>query len=181
MSTVVILPNGQEALITASVDANGNLVTDSSGGSAVNVVAELTNLGNTLGLYTPARDYYLDYFWGTDDAFITTEIAAGSETMGSILDMREINPNARSIVIQTSDATAIDFTYTVYFSRSGIDADKYTTSLTAQHNTTGVDFVRVNVPASVGYDLYIHLGINPAAGQTAANRKFRAYLVGKGG
>lgn len=158
--------------------AGGVFTTDRSGKDAGNVIAELTNLANTLGLYTPARDVFLDYFYGTDTA-LSAALTAGSANNGLALDMREINPNARSIVIQAGTGTALDYDYEIFFSRNGLIADAYTTGLTGTAIAT--EFLQVNLPASEGYDQYVHLVITPDGAQSGAQLTFRGYLTGKGG
>jgi len=158
--------------------AGGIFTTDSSGKDAGNVIAELTNLANTLGLYTPARDIFVDWFFGNEDTAET--LTAGSANAGSWLDMSALNADMRSIVIQNSDATSLDYDYEIYFSRNGLDADQY---LIASGTAITTEFEQIVLDATNGYDLYIKLVITPDAGQgtPSAELDYQAYLVGRGG
>lgn len=146
-------------------------ITAQSGGAA------LVRDVESKALYTPARDHFIDWFFGSDVA-LSAALTAGSENNGLWIDMREINPNARSIVVQAGSGTSLNYNYSVYFSRSGLTADRY---LVATATAVTTEFKQINIPASLGYDGYIQLSITPDALQTGANLTFRAYLVGRGG
>lgn len=158
------------------LDKNNNQVYDQLGNPAANVLAELKNLAGTLGLYTPARDFFLDWFHGSDTAFDT--LTAGSANDGVWLDMSEINPDARSLVIINEDGATLDFDYVIKFSRDGLADDEYTVASNATNTATPL---QVDLPASLGYDKFVQCEITPDAGQVGTKLNFKVYLVGRGG
>ena len=152
--------------------------TDSSGNPAGNVVAELTSLSTTLGLYTPARDIYLDYFFGADDAYDTLTVASNA---GLWLDIGVLNPQARQIVIQCEGTPSYGFS--VNMSRNGLDADDYEVKANGGAGEVATQFHVIDSAAiyAYGYDQYIKILITPDAGQTGTQLNYIAYLTGRGG
>jgi len=160
-----------------SVDKDGDIVTDDSGNPAGNVI--VANLAQQLQLYTPSRDVFLDFFYGTDAAAGTLTVSDPNQV--TPLEMREMHPDSRTIVIINEDATSRDYAYTVYFSRSGTVADYYATAATAAAGAKAKEVV-IPLPFSTyGYDQYVHLEITPTAGQSGDQLDFTAYLTGRGG
>ena len=123
-----------------------------------------------------SRDVFLDWFHGTSTTFTT--LTAGIVNVGLVLEQREINPSARSIVIRAATGTALDYDYEVKFSPTGLAADEYV--ITSGTSIT-TEFTQVNLPATFGYDQFVRLEITPDAAQTGAQLSFRAYLTGRGG
>jgi len=151
--------------------------TNANGDDAANVLAEMTNLPNTLGLYTPARDVFLDWAFGNDTTY-SASLTAGSANNGLVLDMRELNSSMRSLVFETEATSGIDYDYTVSFSRDGDAANAYQVAAAV---TIATAFNQVNLPESLGYDQYVHVGITPDAAQTGTKLNFKVYLTGRGG
>lgn len=125
----------------------------------------------------PQRDVFLDWFHGTDAALAT--LTVNTANPGLWLDMREINPNARSIVIINGNASP-DFAYTIYFSRDGLAADAYAVSTVAAGAKSQITQIVLDA-STYGYDQYVKLEITPTVGQTGTQLTFQAYLTGRGG
>lgn len=138
----------------------------------------LYGLAQTLGLYTPARDIYLDYFFGSDATPSTITVAA---TPGLWLDMGAINASMRQLVIQNGNA-APSYQYSIRASRNGLDADSYEIKAAGGIGEVTAEFEALSLDgATYGYDQYIQIIITPAAGQTGTQLDFIAYLTGRGG
>lgn len=137
---------------------------------------ELKSLATTLGLYTPARDYLIDWAHGSDSAYDT--LTVNTYNAGVWLDMSEYNPNMRSIVIVNEDGTSIDFDYAINFARDNIGTDSYEVAAATAETATPL---QINLPATLGYDKYVQCEIRPEVGQTGTELNFKAYLVGRGG
>jgi len=125
----------------------------------------------------PARDVFLDWFHGTDAGLAT--LTVNTANPGVWLDMREINPNARSIVIINGNASP-DFAYVVSFSRNGLAADDYAVLTVAAGAKSQYTQIVLDA-ATYGYDQYVKLEITPTTGQTGTQLTFQAYLTGRGG
>ena len=178
-SLVIFTDSGLEDSFDSVANAwfNREQITQASGGETAGlVVAELTNLANTLGLYTPARDVFVDWLYGQDGTYSAT-LTKGSANNGLPGDISEINPDARSIVIIAEDDTTLDYDYLIQFSRNGVD-DWYTV---ASANTVSVSPNQIDLPASLGYDQYVKAVITPDAGQSDTNAQMKVYLTGRGG
>lgn len=127
----------------------------------------------------PSRKLYQHFFFGTDANF-SDPLTAGSYNNGLWGEIREINSDHRSVVIQCEGTSSIDFDVKVFFSRAASSSHEYEiTSLASTANTT--QWLQVNIPASVGYDYYMKVQIRPETGQTGNNLNFKCYLAGRGG
>lgn len=155
---------------------NGLFTVLSSGDSAVRVSAELTNLANTLGLYTPAQRLYTSWLFGADDVSVTRTVAAGVDD-SLWTDMSLLSADHRQISIVNSSA-ADSLTFKVFLSRNGIGAadDKYElTGLAGTANSGAI--TPIILPASIGYDKFIMVEITPVT----STQTFKMYLNGRGG
>lgn len=142
-------------------------------------VVQLLNGGlRTADVYAPAREIFIDWFFGADDALVT--LTAANSYGNGFLDMSTINVNQRAIVIINGNA-APSFSYTVDFSRNAVASatdDTYPV-ITATASTSR--FTRIILDPTKGYDQFARLGITPDAGQIDTQLQFKAYLVGRGG
>lgn len=127
-------------------------------------------------VYQPARDIFLDWFFGADDTLET--ITVDTENEGNWIEISQWDPYLRQIVIVNGNA-APSFSYTVYLSRNGLDVDKYVAKASA---ASTAQFTAIDMSApTLGHDLYVRLDINPDVGQTGDKLTFQAYAVGRGG
>lgn len=175
---------------TSQKDSGTNQPTEQkSTANAAHVALTDTTTGLPLGMlnsgvkvanvYDPARDIYLDFYFGADDA-LSAALTAAAANNGLWLDQSYINPKTRSIVIVNGNA-APSFSYLVQFSRNGLSSttdDTYTAVASAASTT---QITQVLVPDTKGFDLYSRLVITPDAGQVGTQLTFKAYLIGRGG
>ena len=133
-------------------------------------LVKLTNLANTLGLYTPARDVFTQWAFGADDAF-SAALTPASATDGLAMDARHINTGARTINIIAGGATNYD--YQILGGRNNIIGQA---SNMATGTITSITTL-INIPASLGYAPWLFLRLTNNSG----NATYKAVLIGKGG
>lgn len=128
----------------------------------------------------PARDVFLDFFFGSDDT-LSSALTANqwtSPNVGLFVDMSVVDVNHRSVVIVNGNASP-SYSYRVYFSRNGGGSETDDIYLVASGTSTS-QIKQINLPASLGYDAYVRLDLNPDIGQTGTQLTFKAYLIGRG-
>lgn len=129
-------------------------------------------------VYAPARDIYLDWFFGTDTTNDT--LTANVEAAGNWLESSLHNPDARSIVIVNGNASPT-YNYRVDQSRNGLSTTDDTYAIIASTGPITAQITRVVLDPAKGYDAFTRLYITPAVGQTGTQLNFKAYLIGRGG
>jgi len=70
--------------------------------------------GNDIDYSKPSETTYQAWAFGSDDAF--EALTAGSANTGNYVDIRNVNPDCRTLVIVNEDNAGVDYDYTVYFS-----------------------------------------------------------------
>lgn len=179
---------GQPIGLNQSGVPNGNLA-GTNGAAHVLLADPVTGLA--LGIrnsgvkvsneYEPARDLFSSFSLGSETVLQTLTVSAANN--GLWLDMSLIRPDARSLVIVNgSSGGAVDYAYTVQFSRNGLGVttdDTYGVLTVAAGAKAQI--VSVPLPASYGYDRYMRVVITPTTAQAGAQLTFKAYLIGRGG
>jgi len=127
----------------------------------------------------PHRDVFLDFFHGHDAGY--SALTVNVFNPGVWLEMREMNPHTRSIVIKNGDAASRDYAYTIYFSRNKDDADRYAVKTVLAGAKPDQVIREVLDAANYGYDQYVKVEIKPTTGQAVDQLNFQVYLTGRGG
>ena len=147
--------------------------TNNNGDPAANVVAELTNLANTIGLYTPAQRIYTSWLFGADDVDASRTVAQGADE-SVYTDFSLLNADNRSIVIVNSSGSGT-LNWNLYFSRNGVGSADDEYEVASDTGTSGI--VSIPIPATYGWDKFLMLKVTPVT----ATQTYKVYLTGRGG
>lgn len=137
----------------------------SSGGPAVDVVAELTNIADF-----PQNKSQNQWAFGIDDTF-SAALTPAVATPGLAMDATKINTEARTLLVEAGAATNYD-----YEVLGGRNND--ITSAASLFSASAVTAVNnsINIPSSYGFFPWIFLKITNNSG----NATYKAVLLGKG-
>lgn len=128
-------------------------------------------------VYAPARDIFIDWFFGADDTYET--LTVNTSNAGLWVEISTLNPFLRGIVVIVESGSGLDYDWTLELSRNGLAADAYTV---ASGTAVATQITQISLqPGVVGHDLYARLSIRPEVGQTGTQLNFKAYCVGRGG
>lgn len=180
------MPNPHNPVTNMQMDsASGNPVAQKS----TNGAAHVTNPNGVVNggwkvheVDHPARDVFLDFFFGSDDT-LSSALTANqwtSPNVGLFVDMSQLAANQRSIVIINGNASP-SYSYRVYFSRNALGSATDDIYLVASGSAVTSQIKQVDLPAALGYDAYVRLDLNPDTGQSGTQLTFKAYLIGRGG
>lgn len=172
MSNTVLIDD-VEYMPVVSVDKNGDVVKSRNGDPAALVIAELTNLADTLGLYTPAQRIYTSWLFGADDVDVVRTVAAGADE-SLYTDFSLLNADNRSIVIVNSSGSGT-LNWSLHYSRNGLGSTDDEYEVASGAGTSGI--VSIPLPATLGWDKFLMLRVTPVT----ATQTYKAYLTGRGG